>query len=180
MRSEAKSAEVLSEGGKKSQAFTLIELLVVIAIIGILAATILVSLNNVREKTRDKQRKADLSMIKNALEMYYSQNHFFPPGESQSPKDPDYGIGCWSSSQYGTDWNPTLVTSLHNYIDIPKDPLNEYTNQYIYQKVNSSSYVLYAVLENTKDSDCTKTNCALYDTGCPSGSFPQVNYQTQG
>jgi len=52
--------------------FTLIELLVVIAIIGILSATVLVSLNTARAKGADAAIKAELANTRNAAELYYS------------------------------------------------------------------------------------------------------------
>lgn len=49
--------------------FTLIELLIVIAIIGILSATVLVSLNISRAKARDAQRISDIRAVVTALEL---------------------------------------------------------------------------------------------------------------
>lgn len=50
--------------------FTLIELLIVIAIIGILSATVLVSLNAARTKAEDARRKSDVALIARALELW--------------------------------------------------------------------------------------------------------------
>lgn len=62
----------------KKKAFTLIELLVVIAIIGILSTLSVVSFGSVQAKSRDSQRKADLSKISGALELYKSDKKTYP------------------------------------------------------------------------------------------------------
>lgn len=54
--------------------FTLIELLVVIAIIGVLSATVLVSLNAAREKGGDAAVKGNLSNARTQAELFASVN----------------------------------------------------------------------------------------------------------
>ena len=55
------------------KAFTLIELLVVIAIIGLLSSVVLASLSGARESARDTRRKADLSQLRTAFNLYYNK-----------------------------------------------------------------------------------------------------------
>jgi prepilin-type N-terminal cleavage/methylation domain-containing protein len=57
-----------------SKGFTLIELLVVIAIIGILAGIVLASLSTARSGASDAKTKEQLSSLRTAMEIYYSQN----------------------------------------------------------------------------------------------------------
>ena len=79
--------------------FTLIELLVVIAIIGLLASTILASLNTARSKGRDARRTADLKSIQLANELYFDSNSTYststallaPTYISAIPSDPNGG-----------------------------------------------------------------------------------------
>ena len=63
---------------QNQKGFTLIELLVVIAIIGLLSTLSIVALNSARAKSRDARRMADIANIRNALEMYYSDNNAYP------------------------------------------------------------------------------------------------------
>jgi len=81
----------------KQTGFTLIELLVVIAIIGILATTVMTSLNTARFKARDARRLSDVHQIQLALQMYYDSRGRYPADLSDlvptylgaTPVDPD-------------------------------------------------------------------------------------------
>ncbi len=57
-----------------SRGFTLIELLVVIAIIGILSATVLVSLNSARQKAKMAAVQAQMVEFKKLMALEYSDN----------------------------------------------------------------------------------------------------------
>ena len=82
--------------GDKS-GFTLIELLVVISIIGILATTVMTSLNTARFKARDARRLSDIHQIQLALQLYYDSRGRYPADLSDlaptyigsKPLDPD-------------------------------------------------------------------------------------------
>ncbi len=61
--------------------FTLIELLIVITIIGILAVALMPSVLGAPARARDAARKADLSNLTSALELYNSDHQGYPTGE---------------------------------------------------------------------------------------------------
>lgn len=63
---------------KVSTGFTLIELLIVITIIGILAAALLPNILGAPVRARDSARKADLSDIVAAVELYSGDNGNYP------------------------------------------------------------------------------------------------------
>jgi len=113
--------------------FTLIELLVVIAIIGILATTILVSLNEARVKARDVRRLADVRQFSLALEIYYDNNNAYVPVS---------GCVIINEANLG-DLTPDVLSVL------PVDPI---IDNYYYYGADSNSdaqdYVIRVVMEN--------------------------------
>ena len=114
--------------------FTLIELLVVIAIIGVLASTVLASLNGARAKARDARRKSDIRQLKLALEFYFDANNAYP------------SIGCEGC---GIDV-AGLAGPLAPYIPIiPTDPSGPSWHTYQYVRGPFDAYGIFMRLEST-------------------------------
>jgi type II secretory pathway pseudopilin PulG len=119
---------------KKS--FTLIEILVVTTIIVLLTATAVVSYSSFLKQSRDARRKADLSQIAAALEMYRSNNDFYINGD-------------WSSL--------SALTSGTVYIQsLPSDPKS--TSYSYYYSGSDSDYTLGAYLEGA-GTTCVADQC---------------------
>ena len=72
------------KNNKIRKAFTLVEMLIVVIIIGILMAALLPKLKGAQERARDTSRKANLSQISTALEMYFNDEGKYPDGKCAS------------------------------------------------------------------------------------------------
>ncbi|HVW71868.1 MAG TPA: type II secretion system protein [Candidatus Paceibacterota bacterium] len=82
---------------KFPRAFTLIELLVVIAIIGLLSSIILAGLSSARSKGSDAAGISEMKAIRNAAELYYTQNSNY--GAATTPAGSCTGVGAmWQST----------------------------------------------------------------------------------
>lgn len=67
-----------SSGSKLRRAFSLVELVVVVLIVGILAAVAAPKMFDTSTKARESATKASLSVVRNAIELYYSENGAYP------------------------------------------------------------------------------------------------------
>lgn len=162
--------------------FTLIELLVVIAIIGMLSSVVLASLNTARAKSRDARRIADLNQIRTALEMFYSDNGYYP----QSNCGWDCNGYRYSSN---SSW-ASLATDLSPYLSsLPLDPLNSgcspwgnNCHSYAYGNVGryvySPTYDLTANLETAHPQRCAVKGWRFYFNDQPwCGSYSGQIYE---
>jgi len=113
-------------------AFTLVELLVVIAIIGLLSTIAVVSLNSSKVNARNTKRKADLTQISKALEMYYGDWGGYPntsntwygscSGFTSSPDIDTLNASPANCLDLATpSWIPGL-TSCGYMAKLPRDP----------------------------------------------------------
>lgn len=103
----------------KQKGFTLIELLIVVVILGILSAALYPKFSWYLARTRDLQRKMDLTYLASAIQVYKDQTWFFP-----SRGDPASRGNYWWSME-ATKWcyNKAFFDVLKPYlIKSPSDP----------------------------------------------------------
>jgi len=107
----------------RAKGFTLIELLVVVSIISLLASIILASLRTARQKATDSTFTSLVVQIRNAMELYRSDNGYYPGqepanGNAAIPNPPFTPRGNFCYSTFA----PTScdVQALLNYYLFPK------------------------------------------------------------
>lgn len=118
--------------------FTFVELLIVISLITILSTIGIASYSGVQQGGRDNRRKADLQLIRGALESYRENNNAYPTPVVASNGLP-FGTGALSDAA----GNIYLQT-------VPADPV---AAQKYYYTLSGADYTLATRLEST--STCT-------------------------
>ena len=159
--------------------FTLLELITVIAIIGLLATVILVSLSTVRVKSRDTSRLQIAKEIQKGIELYYSENGYYPPLPSGSPpgvSDARSGTTiCADNINYGNSgWCDLLSEISPYYKGGTGDPLNVAPNVIYYDADGSKPayYGLMVMLESSTNDTLAQSDGGYY---CQSGACTAAN-----
>lgn len=118
--------------------FTVVEMIIAIVVIAILATIVITSYNVVLQRSRDSERKSDVTKIRIALDKYYAANGQYPNA-------------CGTDNTACTV--PSLNTPLEPYLPIipldPIGPVNEY--QYIRGGTSGNAYGLRVNYEATAD-----------------------------
>lgn len=122
---------------RPTRGFTLIELLVVIAIIGILTSIVLVSVNKVRQNSRDKTRLIDIKQMELSFALYREALGEYP---GRSGTTYDGGVELGSNLNIASD-----LAFVQNML--PLDPGSDgSTYKYVYDASFNCTAVDQAVI----------------------------------
>jgi general secretion pathway protein G len=127
--------------------FTLVELLIVIGMLAILITAAVITINPLGQfsKSRDGQRKADLSELQRALELYYQDFGRYPDNSA------DFKISVNATPKvWGGSWSPYMAK-------LPIDPQS--TKSYIYFSPSSSAGQTYYIYANLERAAQDKQSC---------------------
>ncbi len=80
--------------------FTVLEVLIVLAVFGLLATLAALSLNSARARQRDAQRVSDISLLRNALSQYWTQNATYPTSDGVNLGQPGTKTDVFTSAGF--------------------------------------------------------------------------------
>lgn len=168
---------------KKSKAFTLVELLVVATIVALLAVVLLVNLDKARAKSRDSQRKSDISKIAAAVEGFKVDNKFYIATCADQTGYPRSScpLSGGTSTYSPTDVDPAASAGIlrvlvgSGYITtLPKDPSRSGTDEFYKYNSSGERFKLTAQSETIKNpaapNTCT-TASVVTDAKLKAGDF---------
>ncbi|MEX1052552.1 MAG: prepilin-type N-terminal cleavage/methylation domain-containing protein [Patescibacteria group bacterium] len=125
---------------RKNFGFTLIEIIIVLGIISILMMLGLVSYPNLQKKARDASRVAEVDNIRSALELYRTNNSYYPESLSDLTEN----------SLYLQTIPTDPLSPKHSYTYVPKTGCDNET-------VLCNDYTIGLALENDPEIPCTLT-----------------------
>ncbi len=138
--------------------FTLVELLVVITIMSILTVITVSQFQTAKRKANDVARKGDLNALAKSLQMYYADYGSFPESEHGMIRVVDNGVE--KTVTWGGEFSDNASTP---YIYMKKTPREEILDDnfpFCYVSDGGNRYGLFAMLENTADTECVMNNGA--------------------
>ncbi|GIW63092.1 MAG: hypothetical protein KatS3mg090_0918 [Patescibacteria group bacterium] len=141
----------LKRKNSSEQGFSLLELMIVIILLGVLASLITNTFVNSLKKSRDARRKADIKEIKNAIEMFYADNNFYPT--------PTY-LNFGSSFEY----NGKVYMK-----KLPQDVSSNCSYKYVLD--NEGEFYLLSTIENTQDESPGVSQNGYYVIGSSSTKY---------
>ena len=143
---------------RKIKGFTLIEILVVVTIISLLTSAAVVSYTQLGKQSRDARRKTDLEQIRAAIEMYRSNNNYYPATSGVVTTCASSDTIADASNTYLNDVSddPKCPTYKYYYIALPNGCDNSVGSY-------CTNYIVAAHLE-TSPSVCQSLNTECTDT----------------
>jgi prepilin-type N-terminal cleavage/methylation domain-containing protein len=129
---------------RRIRGFTLVELLVVIAIISILTVITVSQFETARKKARDAQRKGDVGSVAKALQLYFADYNVFPSANT---------VNGWLMT--GGEFKDAAD---YVYMKVMPKETRPLFPPFCYKTdMEKKKFAVYALLENTADSDCHYT-----------------------
>lgn len=151
--------------------FTLIEVLVVMVIIGILVSILLPNVVGLRNRARDNRIKSELSQLKTALQMYYSDFQKFP--EAGTDANSGLMMGCGDDGTEACGWGGRFSVTVDGQEKIYMEQLpqvNAAGGAITYtQPSGDQTYLIGVSLENASDGDIeeSQVRCGVTVTNPP-------------